>query len=250
MNYAEQILINDAKRKVVGNPAFNVKDREEFLSEFGDFTDNYDFMTTVCSNWGVAFSRYASERLLDDYQFVFEVNAVSSAQAINNYIKDIDQKVWVKDLMADFEKLADVDAKEHFEGKPATHYQVYKENNLTSKQKIGQTINKKGLSTICIYAASPRILKEHLNAMNLHEEMKVKGKFNTLNFLAQKYFDNVKDRKINHYIKLKEGLDKLSVDVMSTTLSKIAEIVNIPLNKPNEIIQKVQENTAIARRNI
>lgn len=246
MNYAEQQIVNDAKRKVIGQPAFSVRDKEEFMSEFGHLTDNYEFMNTVCSAWGVGFSRYASESLLDDYRFVFEVNATSAAHVVNNYVKNIEQKVWVKDLLGEIEKLADVEVKEHFEGKPATHYQVYQEDKLTSKQKINQSLNKKGMYSMCIYVASPRIMKEHASAMDVHQSAGLKSKFNSLNFLAGKLFENIKDKKINHYIKNKD-LNKLSSEVMQSTLSKIADIVNAPLNKPDEIIKKVAENTNIAR---
>ncbi len=249
MNYAEQQLVNDAKRKVIGQPAFSVRDKEEFMSEFGHLTDNYEFMTTVCSAWGVGFSRYASESLLDDYRFVFEVNATSAAHVVNNYVKNIDQKVWVKDLLSEIEKLADVEVKEHFEGKPATHYQVYQEDKLNSKQKIQQSLNKKGMYSMCIYVASPRIMKEHASAMDVYQTSGVKNKFNSLNFLAGKFFENIKEKKINHYIK-KKDLEKLSTDVMQSTLSKIAEIVNVPLNKPADIIRKVEENTLKSRRKI
>ncbi len=102
---------------------------------------------------------------------------------------------------------------------------------------------------MCIYVASPRIMKEHASAMDVHQTSGVKNKFNSLNFLAGKLFENIKDKKINHYIKSKD-LNKLSSEVMQSTLSKIADIVNAPLNKPEEIIKKVAENTDIARRKI
>ncbi len=102
---------------------------------------------------------------------------------------------------------------------------------------------------MCIYVASPRIMKEHASAMDVYQTSGVKNKFNSLNFLAGKFFENIKEKKINHYIK-KKDLEKLSTDVMQSTLSKIAEIVNVPLNKPADIIRKVEENTLKSRRKI